>query len=105
MRLSRLGARDGGLQALLLPRVGGFTAVIDPDPTPEQAAAGHPPQLVQGWRLAHEYAHTFFFARRHVPRRAAAASVDEERFCDAFASALVDVNLISLRPHERDGVA
>jgi hypothetical protein len=96
VRLSPLGASGGGLQALLLPRPGGFTAVIDPNPTPQQAAAQHGAGVVRRWRLAHEYAHTFFYARRQVPRRPATASVEEEQFCDAFANALLDVSLSSV---------
>jgi hypothetical protein len=88
VRTSALGARSGGLQALLLPRLtGGFTVVVDPESTPAQVDAA--PALVRRWRLAHEYGHTFFYTRRPVPRRSRPPTVEEELFCDAFANALL----------------
>lgn len=96
VRVAPLGAADGGLQAMLMPRLsGGFALVVDPDPTPRQAAAGTRREGLVEWRTAHEYAHTFFYARRAVPRRAVAPCVTEERFCDAFANALLGEELSS----------
>jgi hypothetical protein len=96
VRIAPLGAADGGLQAILMPRLsGGFALVVDPDPTPWQAAAGTLRKGLVEWRTAHEYAHTFFYARRAVPRRAVAACAAEEQFCDAFANALLGTDLSS----------
>ena len=81
---------------MLLPRLrGGFHIVVDPEPTPDQRRQGVPAAIVTGWRLAHEYAHTFFYAARCVPRRAAPATPAEEAFCDAFANELLKVRLSS----------
>lgn len=96
VRTASLGAAQSGLQAVLMPRLsGGFALVVDPEPTPEQAAVGVGPEMLFEWRIAHEYAHTFFYARRKVPRRPRQACCAEELFCDAFANALLGTTLIS----------
>jgi hypothetical protein len=93
----KLAAHAGGLQALLIPLLyGGFRFVIDPDPAPAQAAAGVPESVIFSWRLAHEYAHTFFYGRRAVPRRPSTPTRGEELFCDAFANVLLGTELSSL---------
>ncbi len=102
--MAQLGAERSGLQALLMPRLsGGFEFVLDAAPTPEQAAAGAGGHGLVEWRLAHEYAHTFFYARRHVPRRPRPACREEELFCDAFANALLGAAWFSTRPQAVDG--
>ncbi len=92
----QLDAVRGGHQALLVPRpTGGFHVVVDPDPTPAQHACGVESHTVIRWRVAHEYAHTFFYAHRHVPRRPTPPSADEEAFCDDFANELLGTDLRS----------
>lgn len=103
VRLARLGAADGGLQALLTPRsVGGFAVVVDPDPTPAQHELldGQEPglHLLRWARLAHELAHVFFYAHGRPPRRWLEPSEAEERFCDAFAAALLARPLRGMLP-------
>lgn len=96
VRTARLGAERSGLQAVLMPRLsGGFVFVLDTAPTTGQAAAGAGGPRLLEWRLAHEYAHTFFYARRLVPRRPRPACREEEVFCDAFANALLGTDLSS----------
>ncbi len=97
LRLQRFDAAAGGLQALLIPRAaGGFSVVVDPDPTPEQAAAGLSSGDVVTFRVAHEYAHTFFYLPTAVPSRPRPATLREERFCDAFARAVTGVSARSV---------
>lgn len=96
VRGTQLGAASGGLQALLLPRLsGGFTVVVDPDRTPAQIASQVDPVLVRQWRLAHEYAHTFFYRQRDVPRRGGRPGQSEEVFCDLFADQILNLDLAS----------
>ncbi len=96
-RRATLDAANGGLQALLLPRLtGGFTVVIDPDRTPAQHLADVDPDVLWQWRTAHEYAHTFFYTQQPVPGRALPMTRAEEEFCDAFANVLLDTDLSSL---------
>lgn len=102
----RLDAAVGGLQALLLPRrEGGFAVVVDPDPTPEQIAAGLDGQAVRSWRVAHEYAHTFFYEPTVVPSRRRPASRAEELFCDRFACTVTGVWTWSAKPLGTGSVA
>lgn len=90
VRVERLGARDGGQQAALLPRWGGgFTILVDPDLTPAQRSDNPDPVIVARFRVGHELAHTLFYSETAPPRRAVALSPQEEEFCDAFAWALV----------------
>ncbi len=97
VRTRTLGAAAGELQALLMPvTTGGFVFVVDPDPTPEQEAAGADASVVRSWRIAHEYAHTFFYVRDRVPWRARRHGHVEELFCDAYANALLGTALTSI---------
>lgn len=81
-----LGATDGGLQALLLPRpAGGFTVLVDPRSSP---AGDRSPSLIDR-RAAHEIGHTLFYSRGNPPRRMFPPAPHEEQFCDAFAHALL----------------
>jgi hypothetical protein len=89
VRVEEIEAVTGGQQALLLPRrSGGFTAVVDPRPTPLERASHVPAQRLRRARLAHEFAHSFFYTGGSPPRRSAPPTPAEERFCDAFAEAI-----------------
>lgn len=93
-----LDATAGGLQALMgADGAGRFLFTVDERPTPVESAAlvraglGHVArQATYRWRLAHELGHAFFYSddtsRRRLPRH---ESVEEERFCDRFADALL----------------
>lgn len=87
-----LQAADGGLEAVMAPKDGGFVFVVDPEPTPDQKRAwGHLPTdevraHVVNSRLAHELGHVFFYGLDG--RRLLRASRQEEAFCDAFADML-----------------
>lgn len=90
LRSERMDASIGGVRALLIPlRRGGFTLVVDPDPSPDELKRGVPPNVIRAWRIAHELAHTFFYSLGSPPRRRIPLSDAEEHFCDAVASALV----------------
>jgi hypothetical protein len=87
----------GGLQAVLLPvYTGGFRLIIDPNVTPEQKQAGLAKHEVIRWRIAHEYAHTFFFGLTKVSTQRIPSSLPQELFCDAFASAITNVETSSV---------
>lgn len=90
-----LGAAGGGLEALLVPRREHFELVVDAEPPGGWELVA--PALRAGlarhrlrFRAAHEWAHSFFYARtvdgivRRLPD-----SADQERFCDEFARALL----------------
>lgn len=84
-----LGASKGSHRAMLIPRLGGgFTAVVDPGLTPEEAANGAHPGTVRRARLAHELAHSFFYTDGAPPRRLLRLTPSEERACDSFAASL-----------------
>lgn len=91
-----LDAQRGGHEALLVPKVeGGFDILVDP--RPRHGRAVHDEVAHQRlsrrrvrFRIAHEIGHSFFYDRRCRPaRRLLNHSDAEERFCDAFASALL----------------
>lgn len=90
-----LGADDGGAEGLLLPRRGGFTILVDPRPAGGWRVHGH--ERVPAarrrlrFRILHELGHTFFFDYRQAdrPSRLRPADGAEERFCDAFAAAVL----------------
>lgn len=77
-------------EAMLVPRVsGGFEIFVDSGLSDPQA-----PERVRRhrrrFRVAHEIAHSFFYNRSSTPaKRVLPGSEQEERFCDAFASALL----------------
>lgn len=92
-----LGAADGGMEAFLVPDTNDrFEVVVDPEPR-----GGWRPQLTElredihrhrlRFRIGHEVAHSFLFQRTpgEFPRRRGTDSPEEERFCDAFAGALL----------------
>jgi len=101
--IQQLNAAHDGLKALLLPRrCGGFTFIVDPTPTPAERAAGITSADVIEWRLAHEYAHTFYYRHTPITRRSGAPQVSEELFCDAFATSMSGVNTASVRNLQRE---
>lgn len=94
----RLEAAGGGIEAVLRPRAGGgWSATIDPDPTPAERlvhSADDPQAAHQRsrWRLAHELAHTCFYGTTAKPhhRRLRCNDQREERWCDLLAGALLN---------------
>lgn len=89
-----LGANDGGVEALLVPRCGGFTVLVDPRPDGGWRADESERALISRrrvrFRVLHEVGHTFFFDSQWARAgRARSTSTAEERFCDAFAAALL----------------
>lgn len=93
-----LGAADGGREALLLPVADdSFQLVVDP--TPRGGWPDHGRRMLSRtsrarvrFRIAHEIAHTFFYTRmagRRPQRTTSPGSRSEERWCDAFAEALL----------------
>jgi hypothetical protein len=81
------------LEALLVPRAGGFDVMVNSDPPKDSASPITDPVIARRrarFRLAHEIGHSFFYDRRPaVPVRCAPGSDAEERFCDLFASVLL----------------
>ena len=87
--IRRLGAATGGLQALLVPRLGGgFSVIVDPDLTPDERASGADPLQVRADRIAHEVAHALLYRPGEPPLRCLPPSAAEEVFCDELASRL-----------------
>ena len=85
-----LSAAVGGLQAVLAPMLmGGFTIVVDPQPTPAETDSRCAPSAVRATRIAHEIGHALFYERGRPPSRFSPARAEEEHFCDAFATALL----------------
>jgi hypothetical protein len=78
----------------MAPCRGGFTFVVDPNPTPAEAsvlahlASSERSRRVIDRRLAHELGHTFFYGLDG--RRLVSSSSAEEAFCDEFAEAFID---------------
>jgi IrrE N-terminal-like domain len=96
MVLSDLGGAEGGPQGLLTPLPkGGYRIEVDPSPPlgwgPASAelrdeVSRHRVRFV----AAHELAHTLFYWQgRGGPERLLGDSVEQERFCDALAAALL----------------
>ena len=82
--------RGGGLRAVLIPLLdGGFSVLVDPDLTPSEVESGADAMCVRKLRLAHELAHSFFYADGAPPVRIVAPGLDEESFCERFAEAVV----------------
>lgn len=72
------------LRSVLVPMSdGGFTAVINAQRRPSAAEVD--------WLLAHEYAHTFFYSQGSPPQRTVRHSDVEERACDQFADAFIEL--------------
>jgi hypothetical protein len=93
----RLDAAKGGLEAFLAPDGSNrFELVVDPEP--RGGWQPHHDGLREDierhrlrFRAGHEVAHSFFFHRvaGQMPRRRVFDSPEQERFCDAFAGALL----------------
>ncbi len=92
---SPLRGAHGGLQALLVPRRAHFDVVVDTEPRGGWAQVGDDLRADLDrhrlrFRAAHEIGHSFFYERaaggivRRVPD-----SDEQERFCDAYARALL----------------
>lgn len=86
-----LGARNGGLEAALMPAFGGFRVLVDP--TVRLGVQGLAPEVTEDlgrqrlrFRVLHELAHTFFYDRSEVPSRVVDGSAAQEAFCDRFAA-------------------
>jgi hypothetical protein len=95
LRVKPLRSAQGGLEAILSPRIGGFEITVDTEPP---GGWGFVPAHLREalhrhrlrFRVAHELGHTFFYDRgsKH-PRRMVPDSNDQEQFCDEFARALL----------------
>lgn len=81
-----IDAEDGGTEALLVPYGDPpFEIICDPWVPPRRGDRIH-------FRVAHEVAHTMFYDWGATPpTRILRATRAEERFCDAFARALLGV--------------
>lgn len=74
---------------MLLPLLaGGFAIVIDPDGSPGVRTSM---SAERQFRLAHELAHTLFYAPGEPPRRLTSGSAEEEAFCDCVAGHMLDL--------------
>lgn len=89
----RLGAAAGRIEAKLTPRGRGFEIEVDPTPVggwqdPECEAVA---RRRRRFRIAHELGHTLFYGEGPDGRRTRNTPISEkeERFCDAFAAALL----------------
>lgn len=88
-----LGGARGGLEAVLAPAPeDSFEIHVDPEPA---GGWGNIPDAVRPilrrhrlrFRIAHEIAHSFFYARDEaVPHRRVGNSREQEEFCDRFAA-------------------
>jgi hypothetical protein len=97
LSIEQLSAAVGGMQAFIAPdRRDRFEVVVDPEPPGgwrprherlRNAISRHRLRFLVG----HELAHSFFFARvpGREPVRRVPDSPQQERFCDAFATALL----------------
>ncbi len=88
--LRPLRAPDGGIEACTIPSaLYGFRFMVD-DRVAGQLGPGRGEQSeVARFRLAHEVGHTLFFRPGTPPSRRVPPTEDEERFCDDFATALL----------------
>lgn len=96
LRRTRLFGREGELQALLAPRPSNrFSIEVDSEPAGGWRSVPSPLRREvdlqrMRFRVCHEIAHSFFYDRHHdLPRRAVMDSLEQERYCDRFASALL----------------
>lgn len=97
VRVAELGGATGGQEALLVPLPGNRFG-ISVDPTPFRGWNGVPQALRSSlrrhrlrFRVAHELAHTFFYARTRndTPQRRLLDSREQEDFCDLFSRSLL----------------
>ena len=97
LRVAELEGRGGGREAMLVPlQENRFGIIVDPTPRGGWSLV---PQPVRHdlrrhrlrFRLGHELAHTFFYARRagQTPRRRLFDSDQQEDFCDRFSRSLL----------------
>lgn len=90
-----LDADWGGVQALMAPAAGGFLFVVDPRPSPACPSGSLNvgvevlERAIFSRRLAHELGHVFFYDTGSPARRLLRHSEAEEKYCDAFAAALL----------------
>lgn len=90
-----LRGAQGGLEASLTPRVGGFEVTVDTEPRGGWGLVpSHLREMLQRhrlrFRIAHELGHTFFYDRSgDRPRRIVPDSEEQEVFCDEFARAFL----------------
>jgi len=90
-----LDADWGGVQALMAPAASGFLFVVDPRPSPScpsrslNVDAEVLERALFCRRLAHELGHVFFYDTGRPARRLLRHSEAEEKYCDAFAAALL----------------
>jgi hypothetical protein len=96
LRSEPLGARGGGIEAALAPRRDNrFVLTVDSEPRGGWSSVA--PCLREDlarhrlrFRVVHEIGHSFFYDRLGGrPRRTVANSVEQERWCDRFASAVL----------------
>jgi IrrE N-terminal-like domain len=110
-RVCREPLIDAGLEALLVPAANdSFEVVVDPQPalgwgTRSRVARADTERHRLRFRIGHEIAHSFFYARiaGECPKRLVTDSPAQEDFCDAFASALLLPTVVvhSSRPEPR----
>jgi hypothetical protein len=88
--ITTLRAAEGGIEACTVPSSDhGFHFMVD------DRMAGHPESgsgeqsPLATFRLAHEVGHTLFYRQGSPPSRSLPPTPEEERFCDAFALALL----------------
>lgn len=92
-----LGASAGGCEAVVAPHDhDGFVVLVDPTPASGWAEGSEATRTALKrrrvrFRIAHELAHTLFYARTPGgrPRRFQGRSAAEELFCDRFAASLL----------------
>lgn len=81
-RARPIGAAGSAVQSLLVPlRKGGFSVVVN--------SHHHCSNSETLWLVAHEIGHSFFYQTGEPPARIVPCTQAEERFCDAFADALL----------------
>lgn len=77
-----IGAATSAVESLLIPlNRGGFNVVVNTHHAPSSERTI--------WLLAHEIGHSFFYVPGSPPRRIVPVTVEEEDFCDAFATRLL----------------
>jgi len=97
LRVAELEGREGGEEAMLVPlHENRFGIVLDPTPRGGWNLIPRPVRQDLRrhrlrFRLGHELAHTFFYARRvgQTPLRRLFDSEEQEDFCDRFSRSLL----------------